>query len=155
MAATNSPPPGSPQLSQQPYFLRALYEWCVDSGLTPYMTVRVDHRTRVPQGFVKDGQIVLNLGPSAVRNLNMDNEWVTFSARFGGVSHAIEVPVANALAIYARETGEGMSFASETDVDASVQATAAGVTLKEADDTSGGDEPPKPPRGRPQLRVVK
>lgn len=126
----------------------------MDSGLTPYMTVRVDHRTRVPQGFVKDGQIVLNLGPSAVRNLNMDNEWVTFSARFGGVSHAIEVPVANVLAIYARETGEGMSFVSETDMDTTEQLAAVDVTLKEAD-ASGEDEPPKPPRGRPQLRVVK
>lgn len=155
MAATNTPPPGSPPQSQQPYFLRALYEWCVDSGLTPYMTVRVDHRTRVPQGFVKDGQIVLNLGPSAVRNLNMDNEWVTFSARFGGVSHAIEVPVANALAIYARETGEGMSFVSETDMGATEQVAAVDVSLKEADAASGGDDPPKTPRGRPQLRVVK
>lgn len=150
MSALNTPP-----ISQQPYFLRALYEWCVDSGLTPYMTVRVDHRTRVPQGFVKDGQIVLNLGPSAVRNLNMDNEWITFSARFGGVSHAIEVPVANAMAIYARETGEGMSFISEPGADASEQASAVEATLKEADGISDGDEPPKPPRGRPQLRVVK
>lgn len=97
-------------LPQQPYFLRALYEWCVDSGLTPYLTVRVDKRTRVPQAFVKEGQIVLNVGPSAVRNIHMDNEWVTFSARFGGMSHSIEVPVGNVVAIYARETGEGMAF---------------------------------------------
>jgi stringent starvation protein B len=99
------------ELPQQPYFLRALYEWCVDSGHTPYITVRVDSHSRVPQAFVKDGQIVLNIGPSAVRNLHMDNEWITFSARFGGVAHSIEVPVANVLAIYARETGQGMGFA--------------------------------------------
>ena len=148
MAASSSPP-----TSQQPYFLRALYEWCVDSGLTPYLSVRVDHRTRVPQGYVKDGQIVLNLGPSAVRNLNMDNEWVTFSARFGGVSHAIEVPVANVLAIYARETGEGMGFASEAGLD--VAEKVAEVETDSEAAPSGGDEPPKPPRGRPQLRVVK
>ncbi|MDP2832933.1 MAG: ClpXP protease specificity-enhancing factor [Pseudomonadota bacterium] len=153
MAATNTPPPGSPQLSQQPYFLRALYEWCVDSGLTPYMTVRVDHRTRVPQGFVKDGQIVLNLGPSAVRNLNMDNEWVTFSARFGGVSHSIEVPMANVLAIYSRETGEGMGFATEEGADVSEKLTA--VNAAQGKEGSDPEEPPKPPRGRPQLRVVK
>lgn len=145
--------PTPPPLSQQPYFLRALYEWCVDSGLTPYLSVRVDHRTRVPQGFVKDGQIVLNLGPSAVRNLNLDNEWITFSARFGGVSHAIEVPVANILAIYSRETGEGMSFASEAGIGAIEQNTegASDVVI----DASEDGEPPKPPRGRPQLRVVK
>lgn len=148
MAAQNPPP-----LSQQPYFLRALYEWCVDSGLTPYLSVRVDHRTRVPQGFVKDGQIVLNLGPSAVRNLNMDNEWVTFSARFSGVSHAIEVPVANVLAIYSRETGEGMGFTSETGMEAGKDLV---VVESDAGSVAPGDEePPKPPRGRPQLRVVK
>jgi stringent starvation protein B len=126
----------------------------VDSGLTPYLSVRVDHRTRVPQGYVKDGQVVLNLGPSAVRNLNMDNEWVTFSARFGGVSHAIEVPVANVLAIYARETGEGMGFASETGLDVTEKVAEVNVDSG-AGATTGGDEPPKPPRGRPQLRVVK
>jgi len=148
-----------PSLSQQPYFLRALYEWCVDSGLTPYLSVRVDHRTRVPQGYVKDGQIILNLGPSAVRNLNMDNEWVTFSARFGGVSHAIEVPVTNVLAIYARETGEGMGFSGEVAAEGGDPLSAAEnltvvETLTQTDDP-GDDEPPKPPRGRPQLRVVK
>lgn len=144
-------------LSQQPYFLRALYEWCVDSGYTPYLAVRVDARARVPQAFVKDGQIVLNIGPSAVRNLHMDNEWVTFSARFGGVSHSIEVPVGNVLSIYARETGQGMGFSGME----------AGVVLEEtreetleeqgveAVETDAGDEPPKPPRGRPKLRVVK
>lgn len=125
----------------------------MDSGLTPYLSVRVDHRTRVPQGYVKDGQIVLNLGPSAVRNLNMDNEWITFSARFGGVSHAIEVPVANVLAIYSRETGEGMGFSSEAGQD--VTGKMAEVEALPEADATGGDEPPQPPRGRPQLRVVK
>ncbi len=148
MAAANPP-----SISQQPYFLRALYEWCVDSGLTPYLSVRVDHRTRVPQGYVKDGQIVLSLGPSAVRNLNMDNEWVTFSARFGGVSHAIEIPIANVLAIYARETGEGMGFSGEAGEDAGEKPNEIGAVPALVG--TGGDEPPKPPRGRPQLRVVK
>jgi stringent starvation protein B len=102
---------------------------------------------------VKDGQIVLNLGPSAVRNLNMDNEWVTFSARFGGVSHAIEVPVANVLAIYSRETGEGMGFTSETSMDVGENLTVVESAAESI--APGDDEPPKPPRGRPQLRVVK
>jgi stringent starvation protein B len=145
-------------VSQQPYFLRALYEWCVDSGYTPYLTVRVDSRSRVPQGFVKDGQIVLNIGPSAVRNLHMDNEWVTFSARFGGVAHAIEVPVANVLSIYARETGQGMGFA---EMEAVAQLEAPEVEEVTLAPVSGeiqpeGDEPPtSPPKGRPKLRVVK
>jgi stringent starvation protein B len=145
-------------VSQQPYFLRALYEWCVDSGYTPYLTVRVDARSKVPIGFVKDGQIVLNIGPSAVRNLHMDNEWVTFSARFGGVAHNIEVPVANVLSIYARETGQGMGFA-EMEVGAVVEEGALDA-VQEAPQgvpsVEGGEEPPpSPPKGRPNLRVVK
>lgn len=144
-------------VSQQPYFLRALYEWCVDSGFTPYLTVRVDERCRVPAGFVKDGQIVLNIGPNAVRNLQMDNELVTFSARFGGVAHGIEVPVANVLSIYARETGQGMGFAG-LEAGALAEGTAGAADGQTSQDPSrpGGDEPPPaPPRGRPSLRVVK
>ena len=137
--------------SQQPYFLRALYEWCVDCNLTPYITVQVDHRTHVPQAYVRDNQIVLNVGPSAVRNIRIDNDWVTFSARFGGISHDIEIPVGNVLAIYAKETGEGMGFEHllpNPDQDSS-------ETETEAVETPGEPEPPTPPRGKPQLRVVK
>jgi stringent starvation protein B len=142
-------------LPQQPYFLRALYEWCVDSGLTPYLTVRVDVRTRVPQAYVKDGQIVLNVGPSAVRNLHMDNDWVTFSARFGGASHAIEVPVGNVLAIYARETGEGMGFESLLSRTEPEPVSAGEIPESIEPEDGGNPEPPQPPRGKPQLRVVK
>ncbi|MEW5768853.1 MAG: ClpXP protease specificity-enhancing factor [Pseudomonadota bacterium] len=143
------------ELPQQPYFLRALYEWSVDSGYTPYLTVRVDGRTRVPQAFVKDGQIVLNIGPSAVRNLHMDNEWVTFSARFGGVAHSIEVPVGNVLSIYARETGQGMSFAGMEQFPVLAEEAPAEAPADRPEPPAGTDEPPQPPRGRPQLRVVK
>ena len=140
-------------LSQQPYFLRALYEWCVDSGHTPYLTVRVDKQTRVPQAYVKDGQIVLNVGPSAVRNIHMDNEWVTFSARFGGMSHSIEVPVGNVVAIHARETGEGMAFENLSQPIEQETADAGDVQSADQQDDQGGA--PQPPRGRPQLKVVK
>lgn len=142
-------------LPQQPYFLRALYEWCVDSGYTPYVTVRADDTTRVPRAYVKDGQIVLNIGPNAVRNLNVDNEWLTFSARFGGVSHDIEVPIANVLAIYARESGEGMVFHQQPEGEAEGQETSL------ANETGSGaqeeiQEPgPDKPKGKPSLRLVK
>jgi stringent starvation protein B len=109
------------------------------------------HRTQGAPGLVKDGQIVLNVGPSAVRNIHMDNDWVTFSARFGGISHDIEIPVGNVLAIYAKETGEGMSFEHllpNPDHE-------SGETETEAVKTPGEPEPPSPPRGKPQLRVVK
>ncbi len=141
-------------LSQQPYFLRALYEWCVDSGHTPYLTVRVDKRTRVPQAYVKDGQIILNVGPSAVRNIHMDGEWVTFSARFGGMSHSIEIPVGNVIAIYARETGEGMAFDNlGTSSDAEIGESS--VTDEPSGQETEEGNSPQPPRGRPQLKVVK
>jgi stringent starvation protein B len=140
---------------QQPYLLRALYEWCVDSGYTPYVTVRVDARSRVPMAYVRDGQIVLNIGPNAVRNLQMDNEWLSFSARFGGVAHDILVPVLNVLAIYARETGEGMVFPPPTA--AGEEADTANTGSEEAaitqDETA--ESGPDKPRGRPRLRVVK
>ncbi|HNQ05537.1 MAG TPA: ClpXP protease specificity-enhancing factor [Thiobacillaceae bacterium] len=143
-------------LPQQPYFLRALYEWCVDSGYTPYLAVRVDDHCRVPAGFVKDGQIVLNVGPSAVRNLRMDNERVSFSARFGGVAHSIDVPIGNVLSIYARETGQGMGFA---DLDTGSWPDERGVADPDGASQErpgpGEDEPPMPPRGRPSLRIVK
>lgn len=144
-------------LSQQPYFLRALYEWCVDSGYTPYLTVRVDERCRVPAGFVKDGQIVLNIGPNAVRNLQVDNDLVTFSARFGGVAHVIEVPVSNVLSIYARETGQGMGFAAlETEAWAeTADDVREELPSQDGEDATDQEPPPTPPRGRPSLRIVK
>ena len=153
-------PPAPTPLPQQPYFLRAMYEWCVDSGHTPYMSVRVDARTQVPQAYVKDGQIVLNVGPSAVRNLHMDNEWVTFSARFGGVSHIIEVPVGNVIAIHAKETGEGMAFAAPATAAVTEPSEDTGMRVIEGREQNDGedddnDTPPPPSGKRPQLRVVK
>lgn len=103
--------------STKPYLLRAIWEWCVDQGFTPYLATRVDESTRVPPGFARDGQIVLNLSPDATAQLQMGNEQITFQARFGGVAHAIVVPVANVLALYARENGEGMAFGPEEDAE--------------------------------------
>lgn len=98
------------EISTKPYLLRALYEWCTDNGYTPHIAVRVDNQTRVPRQFVRDNEIVLNISFEATSQLQMGNEWVEFSARFSGKSHKIEVPVANVLAIYARENGQGMAF---------------------------------------------
>src|SRR5690554_7816497 len=95
--------------SHRPYLLRALYEWIVDNGMTPHVLVdAAQPGVRVPQHAVKDGKVVLNIAERAVVRLQMDNEAVRFSARFGGVSHPVDVPVAAIVAIYARETGQGM-----------------------------------------------
>ena len=104
--------------SHRPYLLRALYEWIADNGMTPH--ILVDARlpgVRVPAHAVKDGRIVLNIADRAVAKLDMDNDSVRFSARFGGVSQSVIVPIAAVLAIYARETGQGMAFEpSDADV---------------------------------------
>lgn len=134
------------EISTRPYLIRAIYEWCSDSGYTPQLLVAVDARTRVPPGFVKDGQIVLNVGAAATRNLTLDNDWIQFSARFGGVSHEISIPVERVAAIFARENGQGLHFEL---VDA---AEAPG---QEPPQSPAPDEPPVPPKGRPTLKVVK
>ncbi|WGS49543.1 ClpXP protease specificity-enhancing factor [Paraburkholderia sp. D15] len=103
-----------PEISTKPYLLRALYEWCTDNGYTPHIAVRVDNHTRVPRQFVRDNEIVLNISFEATSQLQMGNEWIEFSARFSGKSHKIEVPIANILAIYARENGQGMAFPVES-----------------------------------------
>ncbi len=101
------------EISTKPYLLRALYEWCTDNGFTPHIAVRVDNQTRVPRQFVHNDEIVLNISFEATSQLQMGNEWIEFSARFSGKVHKIEVQVANVLAIYARENGQGMAFPVE------------------------------------------
>jgi stringent starvation protein B len=119
------------EISTKPYLLRALYEWCTDNGYTPHIAVRVDNQTRVPRQFVRDNEIVLNISFEATSQLQMGNEWVEFSARFSGKSHKIEVPVANVLAIYARENGQGMAFPVDS---AGGEATDSGADAEAAEE---------------------
>jgi stringent starvation protein B len=96
--------------STKPYLVRAIHEWCADQGHTPYISVSVDERTIVPRGFVKGGEIVLNVSVMATNRLKISNEFVEFQARFGGVAYDLSIPIENISAIYARETGHGMAF---------------------------------------------
>ncbi|CAB3794778.1 hypothetical protein LMG28614_04030 [Paraburkholderia ultramafica] len=121
------------EISTKPYLLRALYEWCTDNGYTPHIAVRVDNQTRVPRQFVRDNEIVLNISFEATSQLQMGNEWIEFSARFSGKSHKIEVPIANILAIYARENGQGMAFPVES---AGGEAQDSGADAEPADETA-------------------
>jgi len=102
------------EISTKPYMLRAIYEWCTDSGYTPYLAVKVDASTTVPMEYVKKGEIVLNISFGATSGLKMDNDSIRFHARFGGVSREIYVPVNNVMAIYANENGQGMAFEPQT-----------------------------------------
>lgn len=124
----------------RPYLIRALYEWLADNGLTPYLLVDADQpQVIVPRDFVEEGRIVLNVNPGAVSNLELGNDWISFSARFKGVQEDVIVPPSAVLGIYAKENGQGMLFAAEEAIDAPPE---------------DEPEPPKP-GGRPSLKVVK
>ena len=110
--------------SSRPYLIRALYEWIVENDCTPHLLVDADYPgARVPPGYAKDGQVVLNVSPSAVRHLHMDNDAVSFEGRFGGVPQSLYIPSAAVLAIYARENGQGMVFEVESSLEEAELAT--------------------------------
>jgi stringent starvation protein B len=102
-----------PTTSTRPYLIRALYEWCSDNGFTPYVAVAVDETVQVPREYVKDNEIVLNIGLDATSALTLGNEYIAFKARFGGKAREILVPISHVIAIYARENGQGMAFPLE------------------------------------------
>ena len=100
-------------ISTKPYLIRALYEWCLDSSYTPYLAVWVNEYTRVPPQYVQDNQIVLSISTTATKDLMIDNDWISFHARFGGVAQEVWVPIGHVMSIFAKETGEGMGFEVE------------------------------------------
>lgn len=102
--------------STRPYLIRALHEWCSDNGFAPYLAVRVDGSVQVPMEYVNDGEIVLNLSLEATSGLRLGNDFIEFTARFGGKPHDIMVPVGRVTAIYARENGQGMAFPPPVDL---------------------------------------
>lgn len=110
--------------STTPYLIRAIHEWCTESGYTPYIAVLVGEGVRVPAEFVKDGEIVLNISPLATSRLRLGNEAIEFQARFGGVAREVYVPVTKVLAVYARENGQGMAFDVSRDAAGAVDAPA-------------------------------
>jgi len=133
--------------SSRPYLLRALHEWIVENGVTPQILVDAAHPDlEVPDTARSGDKIVLNLSPGAVRDLEIDNEFVSFVARFSGVSHGVVVPIAAVQAIYARENGQGMMF---PDLDEGEGAQASGDGREQDADSTG------PGRGKPDLRVIK
>jgi stringent starvation protein B len=165
--------------STRPYLIRALYEWCTDNGLTPYVSVAVNERVQVPFEFVKDGEIVLNISFDATTALKLGNDYLEFNARFGGVAREIIVPIEQISGIYARENGQGMAFpisasksakqapqSSVSDkvagplastIEARITTLVSVESSKRADDAIELEDPPRSPTGgqRPTLTRIK
>ena len=174
--------PESAGTPTRPYLIRALHDWCTDNGFTPYLAVYVDATVQVPMEYVKNNEIVLNVGFEATSGLKLGNEFVEFKARFGGAARDIVVPIDHVVAIYARENGQGMAFPAPTEGAPGADAAAKGVTplrglrlaRSETDSPArardkAGDadaqtapnvlpeppEPPSPGAPRPSLKRVK
>jgi len=171
--------PDNQGTSTRPYLLRALHDWCTDNGFTPYIAVFVDSTVQVPMEYVKNNEIVLNVGFEATTSLKLGNEFVEFKARFGGSSREIVVPVDHVVAIYARENGQGMAFPVPTEAGsgkplsdererptpamrglrlASQEAPADGTATAPPTDQPDPDaptDPASPTGGRPALKRIK
>ena len=169
--------------STRPYLIRALHDWCTDNGFTPYIAVAVGAGVQVPMEYVKNNEIVLNVGFEATSSLSLGNESIEFKARFGGLSREIRVPIDHVVAIYARENGQGMAFPAPSGAERAARPALAaadppklGLRLAPAaasDDeiatpasghgTSADDDPPEPPQPpsppaaarRPSLKRIK
>jgi stringent starvation protein B len=162
--------PATAGTSTRPYLIRALHDWCTDNGFTPYIAVFVDDRVQVPAEYVKNNEIVLNVGFEATSALKLGNEAIEFRARFGGSSREIVVPIDHVIAIYARENGQGMAFPVPTEANANPAASATpepalaraprvALTEVPSSDAPGPADDPAPPEppsgGRPSLKRIK
>ena len=131
----------------RPYLARAIYEWICDNNLTPHLLVDATQpNTMVPEQFIQDGQIVLNIAPHAVHQLQINNDTITFSARFGGVSRDIYVPLNALLGIYARENGQGLFF--DPNEYADIQRVEDTATPNKSSDKT------EQPKKKPSLRLL-
>jgi stringent starvation protein B len=149
----------------QPYLVRAFFDWIIDNDLTPYMVIDVNYpNVQVPTQFVDNGQIVLNLSPNACVNFKMDLEWIEFQARFSGQPMTVSFPIVAVSAIYAKENGAGTVFTvPEHPVDSDLPLQAEPIkkaplsTVQSVDKSkeNGDDKPPTKPRKTPGLRIVK
>lgn len=139
------------QLSTKPYMIRAIHEWCVDQGFTPHLLVVVNAQTRVPTAYVKDGEIVLNLNYSATKDLLIDNQAISFSARFGGAAQNLYVPINAVRGVFARENGQGMFF-PVSDLPMPAIETRPVLTVKAMDSNQSVT---KSAKKKPTLTIVK
>jgi len=144
----------------QPYLLIAYYEWILDNEWTPQILVDTSHpQVNVPMQFANDGKIVLNIAPTAVANFELNHDYVSFNARFSGQSLSLYIPTSSIVAIYARENDQGIMFSANMYADQESEPELEPVSGENDTNLHGDDdpddEPPKPPKGKPKLKVVK
>ncbi len=153
--------PGKPEgqgTSTRPYLIRALHEWCTDNGFTPYIAVHVDGSVSVPKEYVKNDEIVLNVGFDATQGLKLGSEAVEFRARFGGIARDIYVPIDHVVAIYARENGQGMAFPAPASANPNTAVERPNLRLatpEPAQPKPSDDQPTDPGGSRPFLKRIK
>ena len=140
------------ELSTKPYLIRAIYEWCSDSGFTPYLSVKVDAQTRVPEEFVKNGEIILNVSHDAAHHLTLGDDIIQFSARFAGLSREISIPVSAVQGIFAKETAKGILFPPEEEPRVAQNESSIDEPEKQP---SSSEEGSSPTRKKPRFQVVK
>ena len=140
--------------STKPYMIRALHEWCMDSGFTPYVVVWVSEHTDVPREYVQKNEIVLNISYQATKDLKISNDAISFTARFGGMSRSVFVPIGNVMSIFARETGEGMGFEVDS-AEVPVVPEVVSLSTVPVSEPAGEVQTPARPVGKPSLRIVK
>lgn len=148
--------------STKPYLTRAIYEWILDNGLTPHLMVDANYPgAEVPAAYVQEGQIILNIAPTAVRDLVLGNEWISFGARFGGTPYELMIPAEAVLGIFSRENRQGMVFPPPEypDAPSNAQTGPRPIPARGVDGGAdgAGDTPrtPTKPKGGPRLKVVK
>jgi stringent starvation protein B len=136
------------ELSTKPYLIRAIHEWCSDSDHTPYISVKVDAETRVPEEYVRDGEIILNISQDAAYHLTLGNDLIQFSARFNGVTREISIPVSAVQGIFAKESSQGILFPPEEQAD---------VRKTDAEDSGANSAPSQSAaKGeKPRLHIIK
>lgn len=162
-----------PVTSIRPYYVRAVYEWCTDNGFTPYVVVKVDGSVQVPAEYVRDGEITLNISLTSTAELELENDYIRFQARFAGEARQVIIPVDHVVAIFARENGMGMAFPTEDHMPgestqmgrrSSVVSPALHVVAGEKNDIqeqtpevkedAGTEEKPEKKEGKPGLRII-
>jgi stringent starvation protein B len=136
------------ELSTKPYLIRAIYEWCSDSDHTPYISVKVDAQTRVPEEYVRDGEIILNISQDAAYHLTLGNDLIQFSARFNGVTREISIPVSAVQGIFAKESSQGILFPPEEQGD---------ERNTDSEDSGNSQAPSQsaPKSEKPRLHIIK